>query len=282
MIDIKQYGLFKPMESDTVISNVFNLYFKRFWVLFIASFIAALLIQFAFFQLGFFELSKITDPEELIHKMFGMRNEILIASLVYFCIYGLLLGFLINYLLTREINADVHLADVFSETLKRDAIHIVFFIILSLIIIILGAMIGIFVFIVGVFISLFYLGTILVPGSTIIVAENKNAIEAIERTFKLVHKDFWSTIGAFVLFILIMILIAIILSAITAIPYLILFFDNWHESGSFWEIFNMQVYDIGMWSIVISSFVSAITYPLYAIFSVVIYFKLRFVEESKS
>lgn len=279
MIDIKQHSLYKPMEADSVISNVFNIYFKSFWILFISSFLAAFCIQMTYFQLGFFELTKITDPNELIETIFRMRKEILVISIIYFIIYGLIISFLINYLLKVELNPELKFKEIVIDTLKNHSVHVIFFFILSMIIIIVGSGIGILFLIVGVFIALFYLGTILIPGATIIIAEDKNALETIRRTFHLVHKDFWSSLGAFILFVLLLILISIVLSLITAIPFIISFFENWKEADNFRDMFNLPAYDIGVWSVVINSIVSAITYPLYAILSVVLYFKLRFTEE---
>jgi hypothetical protein len=44
----------------------------------------------------------------------------------------------------------------------------------------------------------------------------------------------------------------------------------------------MQNYDVGMWTVLLNSLVSALTYPFYAIFSVVLYFKLKYKEDQES
>lgn len=282
MIDIKQHSLYKPMETDSVISNIFSVYFKRFWILFFSSFIAAFIIQMTFYQFGFHELAKLTNPEELINTIFNMRKEILIGSIVYFVIYGFLIGFVINFIIKIELDNDFKLKYVFTDAVKNHSVHVIFFFILSMLIIVVGSTIGLLVFIIGVFVAMLYLATVLAPGSAIIVAESKNAIEAIGRAFILTHKNFWSVLGAILLFVLILLLVSIIMSAIMAIPYIIIFFDNWREAENFRDIFNIQIYDIGIWSVVLNSIVSAITYPLYAILSVVLYFKLRFLEDKVS
>ncbi|MEE4198317.1 MAG: hypothetical protein V2I54_11785, partial [Bacteroidales bacterium] len=105
------------------------------------------------------------------------------------------------------------------------------------------------------------------------------ALEAIGRTFSLCHKDFWSTLGSMVLFILIMILISIVVSALMSIPFVILFFDQWGETGNIIEALNWQRYDIGVGYVIINSIVAALVYPLYAIFSVALYLKLKFKED---
>jgi len=61
-----------------------------------------------------------------------------------------------------------------------------------------------------------------------------------------------------------------------------MFFDNWSETGNIIESFKMQNYDVGMWTVVLNSLVSALTYPFYAIYSVVLYFKLKYKEDQES
>ncbi len=282
MIDIKQHSLFKPMEVDTVLSNIFNIYLKKFAVLFISSFVAALIIQVVFYQLGFLELTNISDPEELVAAILGMRNELIIGSVTYFIIYGILIGFLINYLIRSDADSGLSLKETFIDSIKNNSVHLIFFLILSMIIIIAGVFLGVIILIIGSFLAMIYLGTILVPGGAIIVAENKNAFEAIRRAISLTHKDFWSTLGAIILYFLIMILISIVLNAIVAIPFIFKFVSNWQETESFRELFNMQSYDIGSWVIVLNSLVAAVTYPFFAILSVVMYFKLRYIEDQKT
>lgn len=282
MIDIKQHSLYKPMEVDTVLSNIFNIYLKKFIVLFISSFIAAFIIQVVFHQLGFMELTKISDPEEMLAAFMGMRNELIIGSVTYFVIYGILVCFLINFLIRSDSDSGLSLKETLLYSIKNNSVHLIFFLILSMITIIVGAFLGVIVFIVGSFLAMIYLGTVLIPGGAIIVAENKNAFEAIRRAFTLVHKDFWSTLGAVLLYFLIMILISIVMNAIVAIPFVFKFVSNWQETESFRELFNMQSYDIGSWVIVLNSLVAAVTYPFFAILSVVIYFKLRFIEDQNT
>ena len=280
MVDLKKHSLYKDMEVDSVLSNVFNIYFKKFVILFMYSFVAVFIIQLIFYQLGFWELYKVSfsDPEEILSVYSKLMGKIAIVSVSSIVVYGFLNAFLVNYLIKNDIEPSLSAGEIFIESVKKHAIHMIFFLILSTLILIAGMFIGIIVLIIGSLIAMIYLGTVLIPGGTIIVAENKNAIEAIGRTFTLTHKDFWSVLGSLVLFVLIMLLVSIVLGAIMAIPFVIMFIDNWGEVGNFTELFNTKFYDIGIWSVVLNSVVSAVTYPLYAAISVVLYFKLIYVE----
>ena len=280
MIELEKHKLYQRMDIDKVLSNIFSLYFKNFWVLVTSSFVAALLIQFAFFQLGFYNLTQLTDPEELLSMIMSMRKELLIGTLIYFLVYGVLISFLINYLLIRDSNSNIPVNIIFTESLKNYTIHIIFFYMLSIIMLVVGASIGLMLFVIGiVFVSL-YLASVLIPCFTIIIAENKNAFEAIHRSFSLVHKDFWSTVASVITFVLIVIVISIILSALMAIPYVVMFFDKMIESGNLLRSLNLGNYDIGIWTVVLNSIVASLTYPIYAIFSLILYFKLRYKEEN--
>lgn len=283
MIDIKNHSLFKDMEVDSVLTNVFRIYLKKFVTLFIYSFVAVFLMQLVFYQLGFWEMYKVsfTDTEDFLRIYSQLMGKIAIVSVTSIVIYGVLNSFLVNYLIKGDLDPSLSSGEIFGESVKKYAIHMIFFLILSTLILIAGMFVGIIAFIIGMFFALIYLGTVLIPGGTIVVAEDKNAIEAIGRTFKLVHKDFWPVLGSLVLFVLIMILISLVLTAVMAIPFVISFIDNWGEVENVAEMFNTNFYDIGIWSVILNSLVSAATYPLYAIISVVLYFKLIY-KENKS
>lgn len=282
MIEIKKHSLYKSMELDSVLSSVFNIYLKKFWTLFIFSFIGVFMIQLVVYKLGFMEMYAISDPDELLKVFSSLINKISILSVSSVIIYGILNTFLINYIIKSDFDPKVHVGDLFVESLKKHAVHMIFFLILSILIFIVGFFLGLIAFIVGAFAAAIYLGAVLLPGGSIIVAEEKNAIDTVGRTFSLTHKDFWPTIGIFVLFVLIMILISFIISALIAIPFVIMFFGNLKETGSFLDALNFQTYDIGIWIVVVNSIVSALTYPLYAILSVVLYFKLKYTEDQTS
>ncbi|MFP4023260.1 MAG: hypothetical protein ACLFVR_01945 [Thiohalospira sp.] len=283
MIDLKQHPLYKQMEVDSVLSNVFNIYLKKFVNLFIFSFIAVFFIQLLAYNLGFLDLYKFSDqPEIMLREMSRLMGKVGIYTVGAVIIYGILNAFLVNYILKSDVDPKFAVGDLFMESFKKYSIHMIFFLILSFLIVFFGALAGILAFIIGSFVAIIYLGTVLFPGGAIVVAEEKNAMEAIGRTFSLSHRDFWPALGAMVLFVLIMIFISIVTAAIMSVPFVIMFFDNWKETGNIIEAFSLHKYDIGMWTVVLNSIVSAVIYPLYAIFSVVLYFKLKFTEDQKA
>ncbi|MEE4197078.1 MAG: hypothetical protein V2I54_05500, partial [Bacteroidales bacterium] len=214
MIDLKKHSFYKPMEVDSIFSHVFQFYFKKFFHLFIFSFIAVFFIQLMAYHIGFFEIYSMTNnPQEMMNELSGLMGKVGLYSIGAIIIYGILNAFLIYYILNCEVNPKASPGNLFMESFKKYSVHMIFFLILSGLILVVGAMAGVFVFIIGMLLAMIYLGTVLFPGGAIVVAEEKNALEAIGRTFSLCHKDFWSTLGSMVLFILIMILISIVVSA---------------------------------------------------------------------
>jgi len=282
MIDIKQHSLYKPMEIDTVVSSVFSIYLKNFFVLYISSLIAVFAVQLFIYNLGLYEIiQKSTNPEEVMENLGPLMNTIFMVMGFTVVVYGLLNSFLLNYLFTKEFDAHASIGSIISDSLKKHSIHMIFFLILALLILIVGMAFGIIFFVIGALIVAVYLGTTLITGTALIVTEEKNAIEAIGRSFSMAHKDFWPTLGSVVLFVLILILISIVLSALVAIPYAFMFIESWRESGNFAELFSMDMSKIGIWSVVINSLISALTYPLFAILSLILYVKLKYIEDQK-
>lgn len=282
MYDIKQHSLYKHMEVDSVISTVFTIYFKKFFKLFLFTFLTVLLVQYLFFSIGFYEIMKTFDPtyvEGNLNFFFKLLAKILVISVIA---YGMLNAFLINYLFVKEIDPDASVGSILGNSLSKYAIHMIFFLILISFIIFFGMMFGIIVFVIGILLAAIYLGTVLISGCSIVVVEEKNAFDAIGRSFSLTHKDFWQSVGSFVLFILILILISIVLSAIVAIPVVIMFFGNISETNNIFEAFNLNLYDLGIWQVLLNAVVSSLTFPLYAIFSLVLYFKLKYTEDQKA
>jgi len=265
-----------------MLTETFKIYLKKFLVMFIYSFVAVFIIQMIFYYLGFMDLYNVSDPEDLYRNMPEIFKKMGIISVSSVIIYGFLNAFLVNYVIKSDLDPNIVVGEIFAESVKKFSVHMIFFLILSLLIIVIGAFVGIFAIIIGSVIAMAYLGTVLMSGGAILIAEETNAIETIGRAFTLTHKDFWSALGTVILFILIMFLVSLIMTALIAIPFVIMFFGNLNETGSILEAFDLKMYDIGIWYVVLNSIVAALTYPLYAILSVVLYFKLKFTEDQKA
>lgn len=269
------------MDFDTVLSSVFKIYTKKFLPLFIVSFVGIFVVQLVMYQLGFYELYKVDNPEDMMLMISGLMNKISILSISYVIIYGVLNAFLVYYILISDNSPNLYFNDLLIDSVKKYSVHMIFFLILTILIVITGMVVGVLAFIVGMFFAVFYLGAVLIPGGTILVVEEKNAIDTVSRAFSLTHKDFWVNLGIFVVFILILIILSIVVNFLISLPIALLLSDSLKETGSIFEAFNLRTYDLGIWLVVINSVAAAIVYPLYSILSFVMYIRLKYNEDQK-
>ncbi|MCG8410644.1 MAG: hypothetical protein MI739_05085 [Bacteroidales bacterium] len=279
MIDIKKHSLYKTMEFDDILSNVYNVYRKNFWKLFLFCFLGVFLFQFLSYQLGFSQFQGVSDPNEMYDILMSLRGKIGILIVLNFSIYGLLNVFIVNFLIKKEFDSKLHFGNLLIDTVKKYWIHAVFFMFLSGLMVVLGMIFGVIAFIVGMFLALIYLLVVVTPGITIIVAEAKNAIEAIGRCFILVHKDFWKSVGVCVVCFLVVILLSLILTGITSASYVFSLLSETNNSESLMEAMQ-QAGGVGWGTIIINSIFSIIIYPIFPILSFVMYFNLRHKEDS--
>ncbi|MDA3778788.1 MAG: hypothetical protein PF487_00910, partial [Bacteroidales bacterium] len=282
MLDFKQHCLFRKMDVDELLSATYKLYKNNFKILFLYSFIGLLIVQALSYYIGVNETIQNFDAENIQTVFKGIGGKITVLVIVTFAVYALLNVFLLNILYKTDIDNSLSHKDLFEESVNKYFLHMLFFLIISTLMFVVGMLAGIVVFIIGMFAAGLYLGTVLVPGGTIIVVEEKNAFDSIKRGFQLAHKDFWQALGSLTLYIIIMILISLVISAIIAIPFVFMFFGNFSETHSFWEAFDVNNFDLGAGIIVLNTAVAAVTYPITIVFSLVLYFKLRYKEEQSN
>ncbi len=281
-MELTKNSWYKKLDVDNVISDTFTLYLKNFKTLFIAGFIGIFLIQFGLFEIGIYDLYQNIDPQALAGNLSPFFSQMLLLLGLSILMYALINAFMINYVFKATTPGEkMSISTILKETVSKYWIHMVFFLILAFLILMVSIVMGTFVFIIGAFIALIYMGTVLLPGGAIIVTEKKNALETIGRTFLLVHKTFWPAVGATVLYALIMIFISLVLSALVAIPFVIFFFGSLGDGQSFMDAFNPSNLNIGIWAVLINSVTAALTYPITAIFSFLIYMKLKYDEDHK-
>ncbi len=273
---------YKRSDVETIIVTTFQTYKKLFLPLFLYSFVGLLLIQALLFVTGFTGFFQNLDPQamESPAMISNFLRQMLWVILISLVAYAVLNVTLLTYIERYGRNQSLAVTTVLGEGVRKYFLHFLFFIVLATIMIAFGVMIGVFAIIIGAFVAALYLGTVLMSGGGVIVAENTNAFETIGRCFQLTHKNFWVAVGAMVLYILIMILISLILSAIIMIPFVFIFFQSVTSGDmSFAEMFQPATYGLGAGMILLNAVTGAITYPLAAIFSMALYYALAYNEQ---
>jgi hypothetical protein len=140
----------------------------------------------------------------------------------------------------------------------------------------LAMILGLFVLIIGMFFAILYVMTLYLFVLPILMVEGPNIGNAISRTFTLGHRRFWSNIGWVAIFIIILVVISFITSAIVLIPF----------SGSFLKVFtnpeevtNLLTFTSNPIYIILSALVSALYFPMMPILGVILYFNGKAREE---
>jgi hypothetical protein len=140
----------------------------------------------------------------------------------------------------------------------------------------LAMILGLFVLIIGMFFAILYVMTLYLFVLPILMVEGPNIGNAISRIFTLGHRRFWSNIGWVAIFIIILVVISFITSAIVLIPF----------SGSFLKVFtnpeevtNLLTFTSNPIYIILSALVSALYFPMMPILGVILYFNGKAREE---
>lgn len=275
---------YKRSDVETIIVTTFQTYKKLFLPLFLYSFIGLLLIQALLYATGFTDFFQNLEPQSMENpeRISDFFRQMLWVILMSFVAYSVLNVSLLTYIERYGRNKSLAVTTVIGEGVRKYFLHFLFFIFLGTILVILGTMLGVVAIIIGSLVVALYLGTVLISGGGVIVAENTNAFEAIGRCFQLTHRNFWVAVGAMVLYILIMILISLILSAIIMIPFVIVFFQSVTSGDmSFTELWQPANYGLGAGMILLNAVTGAITYPITAIFSMALYYALVYHEQEE-
>ncbi len=267
----KNHPLYRVHNIDSVMSSLWDFYKKRFVILFIASFIMSVCIQLISLNFDIAELQTMTDPMVMLEKMKGLILPMLLMLLANL-VFSMILQY---YVIYSPVDDNVNIFNSIYKSLKY------FFPYLAILILFavfgtFAIMLGLLAVIIGVFFSLLYLMMIFMFILPILMIEGNNVANGISRTVKLAHKGFWSNMGWVAVFILLLIVISVVASAIIALPFtgsFLKMISNPEEAG------NLVNYMYNPVFIILTSLVNALTFPLMSIFSTILYFNSRAKEE---
>jgi hypothetical protein len=278
MLQISNHPLYKRHNLDSAMSSFWEFYKGNFLYLFFVSFVMSLISKYVSTFMDMEKLQSITtdlqvltDPTVIVEKL-----KVFMVPMLIFTIVGLFLSCILHYLiLVRPLEKENVFVSVF-KSLK-------YFIPYLIILIILGfagsfaLVLGLLMLVVGVFFAMLYIMMISFFILPVLMSEGNNIGNAIVRTAKLSHRNFWSNIGWSAVFIILMIIVSLVLSNIILLPF----------AGSFMKsIINPE--DAGKLAVdlvtnpfyfVLSSIVGAVIMPLMPIFGFIIYFNGRAREE---
>lgn len=277
MINPNEHPLFQERDLEGLFRKTWEIYKKHFGWLFLYSFLGILVLQSFLLTSRLRELmtfNNLTDPEKIAEQM----GPLFLLILVFFVGYSILYLFLHYYILFQELKPENNHFVLIRESIKKFALPYLGTMFLVFMILVAGMMIGIILFIIGMLAAIVYLATVFTPTSALLIVEDVNPMEAITRSFKLVHKDFWKTMGYIVVFYILYFMVGLVLSSIVMAPFAMDFFE-FLKPGTAGELAkegSSLLSDISPIFILVSSATSAITAPLVPIFSILIYFNLKY------
>jgi hypothetical protein len=273
MENFSRHPLYRSHNLDSAISSLLDFYKKHFLVLFLTSFVMALIVQIITAQIKIGDMTSLTDPMQMLEKYKSFivpYLEILAVSMIF----NLVLQYYVMY---NPLEGH----PTFPEAIYKSMKYLPAYLIISVLFIFMTAIamvFGILLFIVGIFFAVLWAGTIFMFILPVLMAEGTNIGNGITRIFRLAHKNLWSNLGWVALSFLMLIVISFILGALIMIPF----------SGSFLKIlthpeeaksaldFMTNPYYIGL-----SALASAITAPVVPILSAILYFNGRARETEK-
>ena len=271
MEQFSSHPLFRKHTIDSVMSSFWEFYKKKFIVLFLSSFVISLAIQYISSSINFSDLQSTTDPFEMIGKM-----KEFIWPVIYIMLISLVFTVILSYyIIYNPIDNNVNIFNSAYKSLK----YFIPYLIIMILFAFFGSLamiLGLFVLIIGMFFAILYVMTLYLFVLPILMVEGPNIGNAISRTFTLGHRKFWSNIGWVAIFIIILLVISFITSAIVLIPF----------SGSFLKVFtnpeevtNLLTFTSNPIYIILSALVSALYFPMMPILGVILYFNGKAREE---
>jgi hypothetical protein len=271
MNQFSNHPLYKKHDIDSAMSSFWSFYKNKFVVLFFTSFVMSLVIQYISSTLNFNEMQTITDPAELFEKLRSMIWPIVMISLISL-LFTSVIHYYIIYNPVDESNT------IFVSALKSLRYYIPYLIILILFAFMasFAMVVGLLLLIIGIFFAILYMATLYLFILPILMVEGPNIGNAISRTFTLAHRRFWPNIGWVAVFLLIIMVISFVTSALILLPFTGTFLKvitNPEGANNLLRITSSPLY------IITSSLVSALYFPLMPILGVILYFNGRAREE---
>ena len=271
MEQFSSHPLYKKHTLDSAMSSLWDFYRKRFLVLFTASFVMSLLMQYFSTTIDFSSLTSLTDPYEMLAKMKEFIWPMVILSLVNL----LFTTILQYYIIYCPVDSSVNIFNSLYKALKYFVPYLIIIVLFAF----FGSfalLLGLLALIIGIFFVALYLMTIYMFFLPLLMVEGNNIGHAITRSFRLAHKGFWTNLGWVAVFVLILIVLSLVLSMIIMIPFTGSIFKgiiNPEEAVNAIDYLKNPAY------IILGSLVNALYFPLLPIFATILYFNSMTKEE---
>jgi len=243
---------------------MFSFYKKHFIVLFITSLIMSLITQYISGMIDMAELQGITDPAEMVEKLRQYIGPMVIISLI-----SLLFSTIIHYyVIYKPLDSEINIINSALRSLRYFIPYLIIMVLFAFV----GSFalaIGLLAIVIGVLFAALYLATIYFFILPILLVEGPGIANAISRSFVLSHRKFWSNYGWTAAFIVLLLVVSIILSGLVLLPFsggLLKILADPGTTAPVTDLAKNPLY------LILSAAVNALTFPLFSIFAVILYF----------
>ncbi|GEM_PF-965466 len=283
-MEAEKFSYYGPANLETVFSGTFDIYRRHFGWLFFITFLALLLSLPAVSHYSIGNMSALYDIENNdLSKLAEIYKNAGILVLVSLVIQTFIHLFVVNYVFHKESGSEAGLGTILAQTVGRFLLPGMIVMVIVIMAFTVGTVLGLLALIIGSLFALLFLATVFFPVLPVLVVERTGIFRTIGRSFRLVMNDFWHTLGYILLFLLFYIMASMILSTLTMIPYAGRFIREIFtamsqpapDSSGILSFMTNPVY-LGL-----NSLVSALITPLMPIFSLLIYFRLRYLDDEK-
>lgn len=267
MKEIDNHPLKKRYNIDIAFNEIARFYKRWFIPLFGISLVSSLLTSFMSAGIDISGLQGTTDPAAMVAAMKPMAWRYMLIALI-----GLYFTILLQYfIIVRPLSPESDLtADIIRVTTRFLFPVLAVYIILS-VLTMAALMLGVVILIIGAVFAGLYAMIFFALAAPVMMIENSTIGETLSRIFTLGHRRFWTNMGFVALFTLILIIISLILSAVIMIPFsggFIKTILNPESAGEVTELVRRPSY------LILGALSSALTMPLFPIFSLVLYFNI--------
>ena len=267
MEDLNLHPLYKKHNIDSAMNSLWEFYKGRFIPLFVISLVMSLITQYASTLIDVKELQNITDPLLLLEKMKDYVVPFAIISLV-----SLLFSTILQYyVIYNPLNKSVTIFTALYKSLRYFIPYLIIMVLLAFaggIAIVLG----LFLLIVGAFFAMIYVMTLYLFVLPVLMIEDNSIGLTISRSFSLMHRKLWPNIGWTAVFLIIMIVVSVLLSALILIPFTGGFLKSIFGADKSGDIANITTKPL---YIFLSAIAGALTMPAMPIFACILYFNGR-------
>jgi len=249
-------------DIDSSMNMLWNFYKKHFIVLYAISVVSALVSGIISSEMDLAALTSATEPAEMlsVYKQMAVPYLLLIlVSLVFSIVTH-------TYILDKPAGESYS----FFETLKKSAIILVPYLAAILIIAFAGVILislGFVLLIIPGIFALFYVITIYLFTVPVALIESTNPGHIVTRSVKLAHRNLWPNMGWTTVIILIVLIAAIVISALSTLPFTGTLLKSLSDTSVTTDMSKNPVY------IIITSLTGALVTPVLPIMAFILYFR---------